>query len=328
MAHTQSLAPNFEQSPLAAAKVEPALRLVLANWYEWLAHEKRSSPHTLDGYGRDITDFFNFLRGHLGFTPGLKDLEHLVTIDFRSYLACMANANKSRSTIARHMSTVRTLFKHMEREGILSNGAIWALRTPKVPKSLPKALTIDDALSLVHDVDQISDEPWVGKRDQALLMMLYGAGLRIGEALSLNVSDLPQGDVFTITGKGNKQRVVPLLAEVKTAVLDYVHSSPFPMTQQSPLFLGVRGKRLNPGVAQAMVRQARVLQGLPQSVTPHALRHSFATHLLAQGGDLRTIQELLGHASLSTTQRYTEVDAQRLQNVYQSAHPRAKRTKT
>lgn len=314
-----------DTGPLAAVQAEPALKHVLGQWYAWLAHEKRVAKHTLDGYSRDVVQFLGFLKEHFGYTPGLKDLESLTTLDFRSYLAQMAGAEKSRHTIARHMSTLRTLFKYMQREGILTNAAILAVRTPKVPKSLPKALTIEDALTIVECADQLSDEPWIGKRDRALMMLLYGAGLRIAEALDLNVGDIPDGDVLTVTGKGNKQRVVPILIEVKTALNDYVKSSPYPMTSTSPLFLGARGGRLNAGIAQKMVRQARVLLGLPDSVTPHALRHSFATHLLAGGGDLRTIQELLGHASLSTTQRYTEVDAARLQNIYQGAHPRAKR---
>jgi integrase/recombinase XerC len=291
-----------------------------------MADEKRASPHTLDSYSRDVVDFLAFLSAHLGYTPGLKELESLATIDFRSYLAKLNGEGKSRHTIARHMSTLRSLYKHLEREGVLSNAAILAVRTPKTPKSLPKALTIEDALSLVECADQLTDEPWIGYRDRALLMLLYGAGLRIAEALDLNVGDVPSGDVIKVTGKGDKQRMVPLLAEVKAALSTYIQASPFPMTATSPLFLGVRGGRLNAGVAQSMVRQVRVTLGLPDTATPHALRHSFATHLLAGGGDLRTIQDLLGHASLSTTQRYTEVDAGRLQSVYQGAHPRARRS--
>jgi len=327
MAQPPSLNTPLDETPLAGAHAEPALRRVLTKWYTWMAHEKRASPHTLDSYSRDVVDFLEFLGAHLGFTPGLKDLESLATIDFRSYLAKMGNDGKSRPTIARRMSTLRSLYKHLEREGVLSNAAILAVRTPKTPKSLPKALTIEDALSLVECADQLTDEPWIGYRDRALLMLLYGAGLRIAEALDLNVGDVPDGDVITVTGKGDKQRVVPLLAEVKTALTTYIQASPFPMTATSPLFLGLRGGRLNAGVAQSMVRKTRVMLGLPDSATPHALRHSFATHLLSGGGDLRTIQELLGHASLSTTQRYTEVDAGRLRSVYQGAHPRAKRSK-
>lgn len=327
MADAHSVTDPFEHGPLAAVPVEPALKRALGDWLAWLAYEKRASKHTIDAYSRDVADFLSFLSEHLGFMPGVRELEQLGTLDFRSYLARLAGSDKSRTTIARRMSTLRTLYKHMERQGTLSNAAIHAVRTPKTPKSLPKALTMQDALELVELVDQLADEPWIGRRDRALLMVLYGAGLRIAEALSLNVGDIPDGDTMTVTGKGDKQRVVPLLAEVKGDIRAYIKSCPHPMPPTGPLFLGARGGRLNAGVAQAMVRKARTFLGLPESATPHALRHSFATHLLAGGGDLRTIQELLGHASLSTTQRYTEVDAAHLRAAYQGAHPRAKRRK-
>jgi len=321
---------RLEATPLADCSAEPALKTALANWLDWLNHEKRSSPHTLSNYARDIATFLRFLSGHLGFTPGLRELEALSAADFRSWLAQMGQDGKTRTTIARRFSTLRTLYKYFEREGVVKNAAIHAVRTPKLPKTLPKALTAEDALELLDLADQLAEEPWVGKRDRALLMVLYGCGLRIAEALNLTVKDVPVqnqkgGDTMVVTGKGNKQRVVPVLAQVSKAVQDYIRMSPYPMTPDSPLFLGVRGKRLQAGIAQAMVREARALLHLPDSVTPHALRHSFATHLLAGGGDLRTIQELLGHASLSTTQRYTDVDATRLQAVYAHTHPRAKR---
>lgn len=318
---------TFEQSPLGAIEAEPALKRALKGWLEWLAYEKRASPHTLDGYARDVAGFLTFLTGHFGFIPGLKELNGLGAVDFRAWLARQSNAGNSRTTVARHASTLRTLYKYLEREGIASNAAIHTLRTPKVPKSVPKALTVEDALEAVELADELADEPWIGKRDRALLKLLYGSGLRLSEALNLDVRDLPQGDTLVVTGKGAKQRVVPMLDVVKRDIEAYVQASPFPMTPQSPLFLGARGGRLNPGVAQAMVRRVRAMLNLPDSVTPHALRHSFATHLLAGGGDLRTIQELLGHASLSTTQRYTDVDSARLLAVHGLSHPRAKRQK-
>jgi integrase/recombinase XerC len=333
MVHSGKLTPKtpqhdpFANGPLGAIIAEPALKRALSGWLDWLAFEKRASPHTIDGYARDVVQFLSFLTEHLGFTPGLRELSALQAVDFRSWLARQSNAGKSRTTIARHASTLRTLFKYLERQGIASNAAIHALRTPKVPKSLPKALTVEDALMAVEVADQLADEPWIGKRDRALLKLLYGCGLRLSEALNLDVKDIPQGDTMIITGKGSKQRIVPVLEVVKRDIETYVKASSFPMTPQSPLFLGARGGRLNPGVAQAMVRHVRVLLNLPDTVTPHALRHSYATHLLAGGGDLRTIQELLGHASLSTTQRYTDVDQTRLQAVHSLAHPRAKRQK-
>lgn len=328
MASPGGLTPSvLEQGPLGPIEVEPALRRALTGWLEWLAYEKRASTHTLNGYAYDVAKFLTFLTEHFGFTPGLKELEGLSALDFRSWLAKQNQDGNARSTIARHMSTLRTLYKYLERAGIAKNTAVHAVRTPKVPKSLPKALTIEDALMAVEVADQLTDEPWIGKRDRALLKLLYGCGLRLSEALNLDVKDMPSGDTMVITGKGDKQRVVPVLSVVKRDIDAYVKASPYPMTPESPLFLGVRGGRLNPGVAQAMVREVRRLLGLPDSVTPHALRHSFATHLLSGGGDLRTIQELLGHASLSTTQRYTDVDSQRLQAVHSLSHPRAKRRK-
>lgn len=338
MADPDGVSPNasprdpFAEGPLGAIDVEPALKRALGGWLDWLAYEKRASAHTLDGYARDIAGFLAFLTEHFGFTPGLKELEGLAAVDFRAWLARQSHVGNSRTTIARHASTLRTLYKYLERQGIVSNAAIHALRTPKVPKSLPKALTIEDALEAVELADELADEPWIGKRDRALLKLLYGCGLRLSEALNLDVRDVPQSDTpgtatMVITGKGSKQRVVPVLDVVKRDIEAYVKASPFPMTPQSPLFLGERGARLNPGVAQAMVRKVRAMLNLPDTVTPHALRHSFATHLLAGGGDLRTIQELLGHASLSTTQRYTDVDSARLQAVHGLTHPRAKRRK-
>lgn len=317
----------YDHGPLGAIEAEPALRRALIGWLEWLTYERRAAAHTLDGYSRDVVQFLDFLTDHLGYTPGIKELEGLGAVDFRAWLARQSNAGKSRTTIARHMSTLRTLYKYLEREGIISNAAIHTVRTPKVPKSLPKALTVEDALMAVEIADELADEPWIGKRDRALLKLLYGSGLRLSEALDLNVRDLPDGDTMVVTGKGSKQRVVPVLDTVKRDIDAYLAASPYPMTPQSPVFLGARGGRLNPGVAQAMVRNVRAMLGLPDTVTPHALRHSFATHLLAGGGDLRTIQELLGHASLSTTQRYTDVDSARLQAVHGMSHPRAKRRK-
>jgi len=314
-------------TPLAGAPAEPALQTALGGWLDWLTSEKRSSTHTVNNYARDTAQFLAFLAAHMGFKPGVRELEHLAAVDFRSWLAQMNAQGKSRTTIARRFSALRSLYTYLERNNILKNSAIRAVRTPKLPKSLPKALSVEDALDVLLEVAHWNEEPWVGKRDKALMTMLYGCGLRISEALNLDVKDAPQSDTMVITGKGKKQRIVPVLPQVARDLAAYIKACPYPMTPDSPLFLGVRGKRLQAGVAQGLLRDVRALLGLPDSVTPHALRHSFATHLLAGGGDLRTIQELLGHASLSTTQRYTEVDAQRLQSVYRTAHPRAKRTK-
>jgi integrase/recombinase XerC len=325
------------ESSAAAYVAEPAVVSAIEDWRGWLAHERRASRHTVDAYGRDVAAFLRFLTGHLGFPPGLRDLDGLTPADFRSYLASRAGEGLGRTSVARAMSTLRGFFRFLDRAGLAHNAAIGAIRTPRVPQSIPKALTEADARMAVEVVGDLSDEPWVARRDTALLLLLYGCGLRIGEALALNRGQAPAGlpteatsavkagGTMVITGKGGKQRMVPVLPVVARAIDDYLAACPYPLGDDDPLFMGVRGKRLNAGVVQRQVRRLRALLGLPETATPHALRHSFATHLLSGGGDLRTIQELLGHASLSTTQRYTAVDAGHLTAVYRKAHPRARR---
>ena len=227
------------------------------------------------------------------------------------------------SSRSRGLAAVRGFFRFLERRGLAANAAIRLVRTPKVARSLPRPLEVGDALAAVDAAGTLVDEPWLAARDQALLLLLYGCGLRIGEALALNRRDAPEGDVLVVTGKGRKQRLVPVLPVVRDAIAAYLAICPYALPAEAPLFLGARGARLDPAVAQRQVRRLRVALGLPETATPHALRHSFATHLLADGGDLRTIQELLGHASLSTTQRYTEVDASRIAAVHRRTHPRA-----
>lgn len=308
---------------------EPAVVKALTDWQDWLTHEKHYSAHTLDAYSRDVISFFKFLGRHLGHAPGLEDLDRLSTRDFRGYLARRNSDGLERTSTARAMSTLKTFFKYLVREGRIKNTIIQTVRIPKVPKSIPKALSIEDALTALDVVEELSDELWVGKRNKALLTLLYGCGLRLGEALKLSRDEglrALDGDAsLVISGKGGKQRLVPVLPAVSKAIQDYLDVSPFQFEGDAPLFVGVRGKRLNPAIAQKTVRELRALLKLPDSATPHALRHSFATHLLGGGGDLRTIQELLGHASLSSTQRYTEVDGEHLSMVYDATHPRARR---
>ena len=309
---------------------EPAVVKALTDWQDWLTHEKHYSAHTLDAYSRDVISFFKFLGRHLGHAPGLEDLDRLSTRDFRGYLARQNAEGLERTSTARAMSTLKTFFKYLVREGRIENTVIQTVRIPKVPKSIPKALSIQDALTALDVVEELSDDVWVGKRDKALLTLLYGCGLRLGEALKLSRGEglrALDGDAsLVISGKGGKQRLVPVLPAVSIAIQDYLDVCPFQFEGDAPLFVGVRGKRLNPAIAQKTVRELRALLKLPDSATPHALRHSFATHLLGGGGDLRTIQELLGHASLSSTQRYTEVDGEHLSMVYDATHPRAKRS--
>jgi integrase/recombinase XerC len=318
--HTQPHKTGIGDIPAA-----PDVQSAVMSWLEWLEHERRTSVHTIDAYLRDLIAFINFSAEHLGSPPGLQDLASFRLADFRSYLAKRAQAGLARTSIARAMSTLRNFYRYLARENLAANAAIENIQTPKVPKSIPKALSQQEARDSLNMIEAMTEEPWVAKRDTALMTLLYGCGLRIGEALAFNRKDIPSGDTMVVTGKGNKQRVVPVLAIVKDAIADYLSHCPHDLEDDDPLFVGVRGGRLNPGVVQRQMRHLRAQLGLPDSATPHALRHSFATHLLAEGGDLRTIQELLGHASLSTTQRYTDVDAGRLTAVYQSTHPRANR---
>jgi integrase/recombinase XerC len=293
------------------------------DWCSWLSAERRVSRHTADAYGRDLSAFLTFMLQHLGTEADLADLAALKPADFRSYLAHRTNTGISRSSIARGMSTLRNFFRFLDRTDRVHNPAIKAVKTPRLPKTVPKALDEDEALQAISTAGELHDEPWLAARDTALLILLYGCGLRIGEALGMTCGDIPTGDTMRITGKGNKERIVPVLPVVREAINAYRAICPFAAAPESPLFLGKRGKALNPGVVQRHMRHLQKLLGLPDTATPHALRHSFATHLLAKGGDLRTIQELLGHASLSTTQRYTVVDAAGLTRVYEKAHPRA-----
>ncbi len=303
----------------------------VADWTRWLKSERRASENTTDAYSRDLSAFLAFLTDHLGGEPGLQDLQTLTAADFRSYLARRAGEGLAKTSVARSMSTVRNFFRFLDRSGKVHNPAIDAVRTPKTPQSVPKALTPDDVLAAVKTAGELQDEPWLAKRDMAIMLLLYGCGLRIGEALALNVGDVGtsknSAGTLRVVGKGNKERIVPLLPIVRDAVAQYLKECPHGLEENDPLFVGKRGARLNAGVVQRQVRKVRAMLGLGENATPHALRHSFATHLLAEGGDLRTIQELLGHASLSTTQRYTAVDEAKLRAVYNDAHPRAKRGK-
>ncbi|GAB3439542.1 tyrosine recombinase XerC [Insolitispirillum peregrinum] len=308
--------------PLILFSCAPDLEALIGDWRAWLAAEKRSSKHTLDAYSRDLAAFLRFLTDHLGERPTLARMADLEAADFRAYLAVRTQEGLSRTSLARAMSTLRGFFKWADRAGTLHNPAITTVRTPRPPRHVPRPLAEDEAVEALSAAAEIQDEPWMAARDVALFALLYGCGLRLGEALELNVANQPLGDTMVITGKGNKQRLLPVLPLVRDAIAAYLDQRPFPPLPESPLFIGARGKRLNPGVVQRQMRRLRVLLGLGETTTPHALRHSFATHLLAKGGDLRTIQELLGHSSLSTTQRYTQVDSAKLIAVHTASHPR------
>jgi len=303
---------------------EAAVEDAIGAWLAWLEHERRVSAHTLEAYARDLAAFLTFLGRHLDDAIDLAALGRLGAVDFRAYLAARRNEGMAATSIARGMSSVRSFFRWLQRNRDFSNAAVRAVRAPKLPRSVPKPLNPAGALASVETVAELTDVPWVALRDTAVLLLLYGSGLRIAEALALNGGDAPSGDSVVITGKGRKQRLVPVLPTVREAIAAYRAACPYAIGRDDPLFVGVRGKRLDAAIVQRQMRRLRAPLGLPETATPHALRHSFATHLLAAGGDLRTIQELLGHASLSTTQRYTAVDAAHLLDVYARAHPRAK----
>ena len=295
----------------------------LAPWLDHLAKQRRMSAHTVAAYQRDLEKFFEFLGEHLGKTASLKDLSALSLSDFRAFLAWRRRDDVSAKTVARLLSSVRTFFRYLERQDLVENATIHSVRSPKLPHAVPKPLAVEAAQDLTEAAPVNTQEAWVSARDVAVLTLLYGAGLRISEALGLNGKDWPTEGPLRIVGKGNKERLVPLIEPIRTAVDRYLDLRPTPLTEDAPLFIGVRGARLGARAVQKLMVRLRSALDLPDTATPHALRHSFATHLLGNGGDLRGIQELLGHASLSTTQRYTEVDTAALLEVYDKAHPRA-----
>jgi integrase/recombinase XerC len=314
-----------DPTPLNRFAASQELVEAISAWQDWLAHEKRASPHTVSAYGRDLAGFLEFLTGHLGGVASLEKLEALAPADFRAYLAQGARAGRKHSTSARKLSVLRGFFRFLAKRKILSNAALAAVRSPKLDKPVPKALTEREAEEALAQISSLEAKPWMGKRDLAIMTLLYGCGLRLAEALSLTRADAPEpGGMLRITGKGAKTRLVPVLPAVSLAVKDYLASCPLELGPGDPLFVGARGATLNPRMVQGTMAKLRAGLGLPEHASPHALRHSFATHLLAGGADLRAIQELLGHASLSTTQRYTALDANRLLAVYDKAHPRAK----
>jgi len=306
-------------TPKVAAEIE--------GWLRQLGDERRYSPKTVEAYRRDVLQFLAFLAGHLGGPPSLKALADLTPADVRAFMAARRAADIGSRSLMRTLAGVRGFARYLERNGKGKIGALTAVRAPKIGKTLPRPLAATAAKRLADPDLAAGDErePWIHARNAAVLALLYGSGLRISEALGLKRRDFGAGsrDALTVTGKGRKQRMVPVLQQVAKLVADYLALCPYDLPQDGPLFVGARGGPLSPRVVQLAMARLRGALGLPETATPHALRHSFATHLLARGGDLRAIQELLGHASLATTQIYTEVDADRLIAAYRSAHPRA-----
>lgn len=295
-------------------------------WYQWLKAERRLSANTLEAYARDLGQFFLFLMAHRGEEATLLTLKSLTHGDFRAYLAQARREGLEARSLARKLSAVRSFFRRLSKMGILENAALGAVRSPKLPKSLPRAIESAQAKRVVNEGGDLDAPAWIAARDAAAFALMYGCGLRIGETLGLNGRDWREAtDMLRVRGKGNKERLAPILPIVREAVESYLAQLPYGFEPDGPLFRGAKGGRLDPAIVQKRMRALRIALGLPDGATPHALRHSFATHLLAAGGDLRTIQELLGHASLSTTQRYTDVDGARLMAVYENAHPRARK---
>jgi integrase/recombinase XerC len=300
----------------------------VVRWLNYLGAERRMSAKTVDAYARDVSQFLAFLAEHLGGAPSLAALTALKAADIRAFMASRRADGIAGRSLMRALAGTRSFARFLERGGKGNIAALTAVRAPKVPKTLPKPLAVPDARRVVETDARAGEErePWILARDAAVLALLYGSGLRISEALSLRRRDIPdpgRDDAIRVTGKGNKQRIVPVLQPVLRAVAEYIALCPYDLPPDGPLFVGAKGSALSPRVIQLAMARLRGALGLPESATPHALRHSFATHLLVRGGDLRSIQELLGHASLSTTQIYTAVDSEHLLAVYRAAHPRA-----
>ena len=296
-------------------------------WLNFIAHERRLAPKTLEAYSRDVAGFLGFLAEHLGGKPALRDLARLAPADVRAYLARRRRDHIEARTLMRSLAAARSFARFLEREGRGKVAALSAVRAPKIQRSLPKPLSIRAACEVADPASRAGEErePWVLARDAAVLALLYGSGLRISEALGIARRDAPTAaGQITVTGKGNKTRMVPVLPQVGQSVAEYIALCPIALEADEPLFRGEKGGPLSPRIVQLAMERMRGALGLPDTATPHALRHSFATHLLARGGDLRSIQELLGHASLATTQIYTAVDSASLIAAYRAAHPRAR----
>ena len=320
--------PNPAIQPIELAGADETIALEMTRWLSHLRAERRLSPKTSEAYARDLRQFLDFLCEHTGKRVTLAGFAALETSDVRAFMAMRRASDIGSRSLMRALAGLRSFGRFLEREGKGKVGALSAIRAPKVGKSLPKPIHMAAAKRFA-DADERAGEvrdPGIWARDAAVMALLYGSGLRISEALGLKRRDVPlpgAGDVLVVTGKGDKTRMVPVLQNVLALIQDYVAMCPHPLPADGPIFVGARGGPLSARIIQLTMERLRGALGLPDSATPHALRHSFATHLLSRGGDLRAIQELLGHASLSTTQIYTGIDSERLLEVYKSAHPRA-----
>lgn len=292
-------------------------------WLASLAHERRMSAHTLRAYSDDTARFLAFLAGYHGSKVTLSTLQTIRPADLRAFLTARRSEGLGPRGVQRAVAAIRSFYRYLERENLADGAAVRSVRSSKLPRTLPRPLSEADAGRAIEEAGE-ENVPWIAARNAALITLLYGTGLRISEALSLKRGDAPLGDTLTVIGKGRKERPVPVLAAVREAVDAYLKLCPFAPARSGPLFVSRRGNPMSARDAQALMQHLRGRLGLSPSATPHALRHSFATHLLRNGGDLRAVQELLGHASLSTTQKYTEVEGARVLAVYDAAHPRAR----
>ena len=316
---TTDVLPAGDWPPMGAG-----LARLVSSWHAYLAHDRNLAANSLEAYGRDLRQMLSWLSAHIDRPAEVADIASLDAKTVRGFLASRRRLGLENRSMARALSSLRLFFRWLEETGALRNRAFSRVKAPKVPHSVPKPLTVDRAAAVV-DGGMAADLDWVAARDTAVLLLLYGSGLRLSEALGLRLSEapLPGTEVLIITGKGGKQRMVPVLPVTQAAVARYLALCPYALDDDEPVFRGAKGGPLNPRLIQLAMERMRGALGLSDTATPHALRHSFATHLLASGADLRQIQELLGHASLSTTQLYTEVDRERLLKAHQTFHPRA-----
>lgn len=306
--------------------MSPLSPAILTSLHEWLSTKaalENLSVHTVSAYERDLLDYLGFMSAHLKNGHAVKSLAHIRVGDLRAWMAKLRKDELSSRSIARKLSSLKSYYRWLAQREHFDPSIVLAFKAPKFQSKIPRPLSEEGALQMLETVPQQSLEPWIAARDLAIVSLLYGCGLRISEALDLRARSTPLGNSVKITGKGGKERLVPILPQIAEAVARYLHLCPFPLSPQDQIFRGARGGPLNPRLVQKTVQQARLQLGLPANATPHAMRHSFATHLLSAGADLRSIQELLGHASLSTTQAYTAVDTARLMDVYSQTHPKA-----
>jgi len=295
------------------------------NWLGNLKEVRNLSDNTLISYKHDVKNFLEFINTHTGSEISIKYLNDMKISDFRSFLSYLRNKDISSTSIARIISSLKSFFNYLLNTNLIESTVVQSLRTPKPKKSLPRPISSELAIETIKHAQDMEKEKWIGMRNKSILMLLYGCGLRISEALNLNFEDINENDYLIIKGKGNKERMVPLMDYVKNDIENYIHECPKNFMKDDPLFVGKRLDRLSPRIIQYVLEKIRHNLSLPETATPHALRHSFATHLLDSGGDLRTIQELLGHSSLSTTQKYTKVETEKLYDAYSKTHPLAKK---